>query len=264
MRRSPATEVHEITERPMTVTCPDCGTAGEGNFCAACGAPLKARACPSCGAEVPAGDRFCTRCGASATGTGAGQARRAPPPARGRVPWLVAAAAALAFFTLLFARGCEAPEPDPAAGDPRAIDLSAMTPEDAADRLFDRVMRSLAAGDTGQAREFTPMALAAYERLREPDDDQLYHMSVLQLFQGNASAAEAHADTILERTPDHLLALLASAQARRALRDDEGAAARYRRFLEVYPEEIAVDREEYRAHAPVLAEGREEARAFLR
>jgi tetratricopeptide (TPR) repeat protein len=186
---------------------------------------------------------------------------------------MVAAAAAIAFVALLFARGCEPPNGQPGtapggisapAGDPRAIDLSGISAEEAAERLYERVMRLASAGDTAQAREFAPMAIAAYGRIPELSDDEHYHVAVLHLFGENPARAEAHADTVLGRTPNHLLALLVSAQARRAAGDDEGAAERYRRFLDIYPEEIAVDREEYRAHAPVLAEGREEARAFLR
>jgi hypothetical protein len=255
----------------MSTTCPECGAAGEGNFCARCGSSLKPRPCPTCGAELPAGARYCTACGAAVGGP---ERRLDIPPAperAARIPWVVATAAAIAFIALLFARGCEPRDGAPAAGgviapagDPRAIDLSAMTPADAAERLYERVMRLASAGDTAQAREFAPMALAAYERVPELTDDEHYHIAVLHLFQGSIARAEAHADSVLARTPDHLLALLVSAQARRAAGDSEGAAARYRRFLEAYPAEIAVDREEYRAHAPVLAEGRDEARSFLR
>jgi TPR repeat protein len=51
---------------------------------------------------------------------------------------------------------------------------------DAADRLFDRVMRAVAVGDSAQAGALLPMAIAAYQRARPLDHDALYHLSVLQ------------------------------------------------------------------------------------
>ena len=48
-------------------TCPECGAANSGKFCAECGKPKpeapKKRFCPECGAQVSEGQKFCPECG---------------------------------------------------------------------------------------------------------------------------------------------------------------------------------------------------------
>ena len=64
--------------------------------------------------------------------------------------------------------GPAAPAGAPAAGQ-APVDLSSMSPLDAANRLFNRVMTTLEAGDTAGALGFQPMAVQAYEMI-EPLD----------------------------------------------------------------------------------------------
>ena len=56
----------------------------------------------------------------------------------------------------------------PLAG-PAGVDLSSMTPREAADRLFNRVMTAVAADDSTEVVSFLPMAIRSLE-LAEPLD----------------------------------------------------------------------------------------------
>ena len=138
-----------------------------------------------------------------------------------------------------------------------------MSPREAADRLFNRVMQAVANGDSAQARQFLPMALAAYDRVPDLDRDGRYHLAVLHLVDGNPEAARTHADRILEEEPNHLFGLATAAQAEMARGNERSARDLYRRFLENYESEIARGLPEYREHEPVLPAMRQEAEQVL-
>jgi hypothetical protein len=250
----------------MAKQCPACGKAARGKFCSNCGTALAdqaSRRCAACSNEIPAGGRFCNMCGTPVDA--------APPPAvakSSRRGLLIGGgavlAAALTFVLLQVGRDPEpavpplAPAAAPAAG-PGAIDLSQMSPREAADRLFDRVMRSVSAGDSVSARQFAPMALAAYEMVPDLDLDGRYHVAVLHLVNGDAQGARAAADVILAQVPTHLFGLYTKAQAEALLGNTARASELYRQFLEHYDAEVATGRPEYREHQPVLPAMREEA-----
>ena len=252
----------------MSKTCPACGKNASGRFCSHCGSPLdKKVACAECGNELPPGARFCNHCGAPRSDAAAPPAAAAEPAGSARrLPWVIVGVAALvlAGFFLVDQLGQEttpaAEQPmAAAAGGPSSIDIGSMSPREAADRLFGRVMSLVEAGDTAQARVFLPMALSAYQRVSPLDADARYHLGTLQLFAGAPEAARAQADTILATDPDHLFGLYTAAQAERALGQEDAARARYRRFLEVADAEIARQRPEYQAHEPALRIMRAEA-----
>jgi tetratricopeptide (TPR) repeat protein len=144
-----------------------------------------------------------------------------------------------------------------------SVDLSSMTPREAADRLYDRVMRADAAGDTAQIFSFLPMAIAAYDRAQPLDPDGFYHLAVLKQTAADFEGALAAAQGGLAESPDHLLNLIAAARAQHALGDLEGARQRYSRLLEVWDEQQASGLEDYAAHAGQLPEFRSEAESFL-
>ncbi len=156
--------------------------------------------------------------------------------------------------------------PSPAAGPPVAsaagpanVDLSSMTPREAADRLFNRVMENVSTGDSAQARAFAPMALAAYDRVTDIDLDGLYHVAVLQLVNGEPEASLETTERIREEAPDHLFALYTAAQAHELLGDGAEAARMYEHFLASYEAEVQLERPEYSDHAPLLPMMRQEA-----
>lgn len=151
----------------------------------------------------------------------------------------------------------------PSTGGGQPPDLSTMTPREAADRLFNRVMTSVSAGDSAGARAFLPMAINAYERARPLDHDGLYHMSLLNRAAGDFEAARGNALEVLEDDPNHILALAAAAEAERDLGMLDEAGEHYRRLVEHFDEERARALPEYEAHAQIMDSARSEAEAFL-
>lgn len=148
-------------------------------------------------------------------------------------------------------------------GNPSSVDLSTMTPRQAADRLFERVMRAIESGDSTEAQQFLPMAVAAYERARPLNLDGLFHLSILQRTSLDFEAALETAREGLEEHPDHLLLLSAAAEAARERGDPATARDHFSHVLEVYDEEVASEREEYRAHGQLLPRLRDDAQAFV-
>lgn len=153
--------------------------------------------------------------------------------------------------------------PAPAAGpvgDPSGVDLSSMTPREAADRLFNRVMQSVSAGDTAQARAFAPMAITSYSMVDGLDIDGRYHLAVIQLVNNQPEDALATANSILAENPVHLFGLFTAAQAHQAMGETEQARESYQMLLDNFDDELAASRSEYTEHSPVLPEMQREAR----
>lgn len=263
----------------MTETCPACAQPASGRFCSHCGANLEAPVtCTECGNELPVGGRFCNHCGAATPATRTALATEGTErPAHSNLPWYIAGAALVALIAVLLVprfRQEEAPAAQapfaaaaPAgasagapAGDPRAVDLSSMTPRQAADRLFNRVMQAVSTGDSTQAKSFLPMAIAAYDRVPDLDADGHYHVAVLNLVGNDAQSARARADSILQSDPNHLFGLFTAGQAEQTLGNAEAARGFYQRFLDQYDSEVARGLQEYTEHEPVLTPMREEAR----
>jgi len=268
-------------DRDALMHCTQCGAQAQGRFCASCGASLKALSCRSCGAATVPGTRFCTSCGA-----GVGGAKTAGPRRRGSASagsaaakqggldagWWVAGG--LLVVTLLvvgvgmlmdWGAGAVPAAPGAALGTAGGTppDLSAMSPREAADRLFNRVMAAAARNDTGEANTFLPMAMDAYELARPLDVDGLFHLSLLQRAANEYEDALATSLEGLAANPDHLLNLSSAAESSLQLgRADEGQA-HYERLLSAWDEEIAVGRQEYEEHAPLLPLIREDAEAVL-
>src|SRR6266481_9347485 len=161
--------------------------------------------CHACGAGLSATARFCHKCGAQVAG---GQASGW----RAGLPWGVAGAALGALLTVLALRigassGGGMRDAGGAADDDASRiplpasrstppDISQMSPEERATRLYNRVMTLHTQGKADSAEFFLPMALQAYAMLPALDVDARYHIGVLDLTGGNAAAAVAQADTI--------------------------------------------------------------------
>lgn len=269
--------------------CARCGAEATGNFCSSCGAPLEARPCPACGETPEPGARFCNHCGApvvAGTGRGAvaaGDARAKPAggnertavgtgrtgasgggdPARSaRLVWGVTGVfllgLALIFALPLLRRDEAPPAAAPTDGPP---DLSAMTPRQAADRLFNRVMLANEQGSAAEAQQFLPMAIQAHDMARPLDSDGLFHLALLHLLAGDAASARAVAEEVLASEPNYLLALAAGADAALAQGDQAAADAYYGRFLAAYDSEMARGLEEYGVHRVTIDQTRRDALA---
>jgi len=247
----------------MTETCSACGAEASGRFCQHCGAAISA-ACRECGNPLPKGARFCNMCGATAAAPSSSAAARTSP-----LPWAVAGIAVAALIAVLLIprlNGGEqpataaAPAQGPVAqapfaggggaqGNPRAVDLSSMTPREAADRLFNRVMTAVSNNDTAQAMQFLPMAIQAYRNVDQLDADGRYHLGALYLFANQPTEAKAQADSILASNPTHLFGLFVGAQAESQRGNQAGAKELYRKFLQAYDAEIAKKLPEYEEHS---------------
>ena len=139
----------------------------------------------------------------------------------------------------------------PAAG-PAGVDLSSMTPREAADRLFNRVMTAVAADDSAEVVSFLPMAIRAFELAEPSDADGKFHLVLLRLTGEFNAEALAGAEEILSEHPNHLLGLAMAGDAALALGDSAAARLYYRRWLEGYETETEKDLLEYRDHAPMF------------
>lgn len=181
---------------------------------------------------------------------------------RAGLPWALAGVAVGALITVVglrLAGSTAAPSPQigsppPQAGSPRPgmPDISQMSPEERATRLYNRVMTLHAAGKADSAEFFLPMALQAYRMVPLLDIDAHYHMGVLQLTGGDAAGALAEADSIRRLAPTHLFGFVLRAQALELRRESEGAKQAYRDFLKNEAAERARGLPEYIDHAQNL------------
>jgi hypothetical protein len=252
--------------------CTQCGNLAEGRFCGNCGATLAPMDCLNCSTPVAEGRRFCHQCGSPLREEG--QVVKAPPgTAQGaNLGWWVSGGLLVILLVVggwvltgEGGTGAQASGPEPGAlGAAPNVDLASMTPREAADRLFDRVMVALSQQDSTEVMNFLPMALDAYELAEPLDLDGLFHVSLLQRAGLRYEEALATAQEGLEEDPDHLLLLSAAADAALDLGRTELAEDYYRQALEVWDEEtVRDDREEYREHAPVLPRFRSDAEDFI-
>jgi tetratricopeptide (TPR) repeat protein len=151
----------------------------------------------------------------------------------------------------------------PALGATGSVDLSSMTPREAADRLFTRVMAAVEQGNDTEAMNFLPMAIDAYGLARPLDEDGLYHLALLQGASGDFSASLATAKEGLAGAPEHLLLLSSAAEAAKELGDEAAAVGYYTLLLDSWDREMAFARQEYTDHSRILPLLREDAERFL-
>jgi hypothetical protein len=248
-------------------TCPSCGAAANGRYCANCGAPLAGATCASCSADLSPGAKFCHRCG-----TAVGTPVVTSESKTNSLPWIVAALAFLALFALAAGRGFNArrgstvdgsqnalpqaglddrgaPADDQSAAV-RAPDISSLTPQERADKLYNRVMLLATQGKVDSVQFFAPMALQAYLLLAPLNQDQRYDMGRIGEVAGAIPLAKAQADTILRENPNHLLGLILEAR----LATLAGAAQKA---------ELAKNREEYIRHQDDISSAVSQARKSL-
>src|SRR5438034_8856175 len=212
--------------------------------------------CQACGTAASATARFCHKCGArvgNAQTTGW----------RSGLPWGVAGAALGALLTVLALRlgsssgsgirdaGEVGDGPLPAARN-SPPDISQMSPEERATRLYNRVMTLHSQGKADSAAFFLAMALQAYAMLPALDVDARYHIGVLDLSRGDAAGALAQADTIRRAVPTHLFGFMLRARALDLKRDAAGARRAYADFLKNEAAERTRQRPEYGEHAENL------------
>ena len=202
---------------------------------------------------------------ARATGAGTPVAAGEPHGFSAGLPWGVAIVAFVALVALVVGQRFGARGQGASVGgddDPRAVgtaspipsmgarapDISTMSPEEQAVRLHDRVMALAERGRTDSVQFFAPMAIGAYQRLDSLTPDHRYDLGSIAVVAGDQELARAQADTILARSPTHLLGLMLAMRAARAAGDGPRAQALARRFVAVAPTERAKQLPEYRMH----------------
>ena len=209
--------------------------------------------CHACGAALSAGARYCHKCGAgSGAHTAAGW--------RVGLPWGIAGLAVGALLAVLLMRaggggvegGAVPAVGIPLGGGMAAPDISQMSPEERAQRLFDRVMRLGEEGKLDSVQFFLPMAIGAYQQLPALSLDSHFDIGLLRLAGGDAPGAIAEADAITRLVPTHLFASLLRARALQAQNDAAGARRAYLDFLKNETAERARRRPEYEEHGRIL------------
>jgi hypothetical protein len=247
------------------LTCPVCQAPAAGKFCSSCGAPLPGAACAACGAPLSPGAKFCHRCGSPAHAGPLGGAREQRSFAAA-LPWTVAAIALVALVALVagqrFSRGSSAdertsgsasgagaatsPGQSDVAGQPP--DISNLSPAEAAVRLYNRVIGAHERGQQDTVRIFAPMAIAAYQMIGNLDLDQRYDVGRIGAISGDSTLARAQADSILARSPTHLLGLILAANAAHLRRDSVAERQYQQRLVAAAPSERQKQLPEYVTH----------------
>lgn len=145
-------------------------------------------------------------------------------------------------------------------GAPSAADIAAMSPQEQADRLFNRVMMYASEGKADSAAIFAPMALQAFAGLAPLDVHQRYDVGLVAMVAGQLGRAKAEADTILSKNRNDLLGLtLAMRVAEQAKNNAAGDFAK--RLIAAEPAERKLPREEYQFHSSDIDAALKEARA---
>lgn len=273
-----------MTQHPTSeIVCPSCSTPGTGRFCANCGASLETTTCAGCDASLSPGARFCHKCGRPVGGSDKLAGRATPPVATpgSSLPWIVAAIALvclLAFFAGNFYKAkrsstLDAPQnalpqaglddraPQADGGQAvRAPDISQLSPEERADRLFNRVMLLNSQGKSDSVLFFAPMALESYRLLSPMNADQRYDMGRIAEVAGAYPLAAAQADTVLQQNPTHLLGLILAARIASLEKQPAKQAGFTRRMLAALQSETAKRLPEYDRHQDDIAAAVTEAK----
>jgi hypothetical protein len=227
----------------MSRFCSNCGQAASGNFCNNCGSPLAPGAHPQA---------------AAASGGN-------------RLLWVVAGIALLAVIALVLvqtASKSETPASEgatplgagPMAGAGPAVDISKMSPQERADRLFNRVMRYASEGKTDSAGIFAPMAIQSFEMMAPLDVHGHFDLGLIAVVAGDAPRARAEADSILRKNDKDLLGLTLAIRAAEAAKDAATRARFEARLIAAEPAERKTSRPEYVDHGADIDAALKEAR----
>src|SRR5689334_12164181 len=177
---------------PPMVQCAECGTAGSGRFCAECAAPLTDAGCKQCSTRLVPGARYCHHCGVATNARARTPSSPDAAPNASRsshtLSWVVGVGAFVALAGFVVSQRSTASSgavgadtPPTASGDAgegivRAPDISAMSPRERAERLFDRAMMAKQSGKLDSAAFFASMATMAYSQLGELALDDHYDL----------------------------------------------------------------------------------------
>lgn len=223
--------------------------------------PVDGTACPSCGAASLSEARFCHVCGASLEGGPGGRTWSA-----GRLAGLVAVVGLVAVAVSIVVMYSERDSAPPLSSAPSAPmfsdppvtssggqpDLSQMTPREAADDLFNRIMMASEQGDRSEALRFVPMAIQAYGGLMALDRDADYHLGLIHDVAGDRTNVDRQIAALRQGAPNHLLALVLEHRTAERSGDRAAVSRVLAVFADAYDAEIATRRPEYEAHRSTI------------
>lgn len=274
------------SSRPEVV-CAVCSHRGSGRFCSNCGASLESLTCTGCGAQLTPGARFCHECGTpspSAQSIAGANTVSVKPGASSSVPWIVAGISFVALLAFLAGgafnsrRGSSLDAPQnalpqaglddrgtgaegaPVQGAVRAPDISQLSPQERADRLFNRVMLLNSQGKSDSVLFFAPMAIESYQMLSPLNADQRYDLGRIAEVAGAFPLARAQADSILLENPTHLLGIVLEARIASLEKRTADRASYESKLAAAYPKEVAKKLPEYDRHAADIKEVMESAK----
>jgi hypothetical protein len=145
----------------------------------------------------------------------------------------------------------------------RAPDISNLSPQERADRLYNRVMLLASEGKVDSVQFFAPMAITAYQLLSPLNIDQRYDIGRVGEVAGALPLAQAQADSILRENPDHLLGLILQSRLATLARDTTRLRSFERRLLAAEKRELAMNRDEYARHQDDITSSLAQARKNL-
>ena len=152
---------------------------------------------------------------------------------------------------------------DGAGAGIRAPDISNMSPQERADRLYNRVMTLATEGKVDSVQFFAPMALIAYRELAPFNADERYDMGRIGEVAGALPFAKAQADSILLANPNHLLGLILEARLATIAGDSTQLHTYERKLLAAEKAELATKRDEYTRHQDDISNALRQARKSL-
>ncbi len=179
------------------------------------------------------------------------------------LPWAVTAIALLALLALLAGRefsrrGAPSDAAAPAGASVEfesaqspvraSTDISRLSPEESADRLFNRVMQLDSERKSDSVKFFAPMAISAYRMIGALNVDQRYDLGRIAEVSAALPLARAQADSILREQPSHLLGLVLAARVAALERDGAELRRLETRLLAVERSELARGLPEYQRH----------------
>lgn len=196
----------------------------------------------------------------------------ATPPSR--VPWIVTGVALVAVIALvLFQASRSATEGGPAdtgaamggaplsGGGSGGVDIASMSPQEKADRLFNRVMMYASEGKTDSAAIFAPMALQSFEMLGPLDVHARFDVGLVAIVAGEYGKAKVQADSILQKNSRDLLGLTLAYRVAEVSKNSAAASDFAKRLIAAEPAERKTARDEYTAHGNDIDSALKEARA---
>jgi hypothetical protein len=185
---------------------------------------------------------------------------------------LVGGAAILALIAFVagarLGRQSSAPDAGPAeqssgvaSGSATAPDISNMSPEERASRLFNRVMAYSEQGKMDSARFFAPMAIQAYQMIGPLDLHARYDIGAIAAAVGETAMARLEADSILAAQPTNLLGLVLAIRAASSAGDTKAVARLQQRLVAAAPSERNKGTKEYGEHGRDIDEALKKAGA---